>query len=374
MNRRAVLGIAGSGGVGAVAVLALLVLLLSGRCSFVLPFGKAAAVATARPSASATAATPIATATPTATPSVVASATPTVVPTAKPTTAPTATPAAQLIISSLPVHVGEVGVAYAPVTLTAGGGTPPFKWSTNPGALPAGLSLSQDGVLSGNPTAAGDFTPTFRVDDSAGQAAGAAAPFSVAATLAVTQPCAGTCVVEVGCTAACLTAGAQSGGVGPYSYILSGTPPAGTNFANSLTLSGSVGFVPGAAQFPYSYAISVGDSLGAPAPTANVKLLVYAHVSTKGGNVLVSTQGGGGSIAYSQGYGTPTATLTGAPPKTTVSVDPIKLAVNITVPGGLASGSSYSATLTLTDPPQALCGPAAGQNCTASATVIITVR
>lgn len=79
----------------------------------------------------------------TSTPS--AGATPTAEPTATPTTIAPATPTpgpAQLIITSLPWHVGEVGINYAPVVLGASGGTPPYSWSIAPGtALPAGLTL-----------------------------------------------------------------------------------------------------------------------------------------------------------------------------------------------------------------------------------------
>lgn len=58
-------------------------------------------------------------------------------------------------------------------TLTASGGTTPYTWSLNAGseALPAGLSLSSDGVISGTPTVIGSKSPTFRVQDSAGRSA-----------------------------------------------------------------------------------------------------------------------------------------------------------------------------------------------------------
>lgn len=58
-------------------------------------------------------------------------------------------------------------------TLTASGGTTPYTWSLNTGseALPAGLSLSSGGVISGTPTVIGSRSPTFRVQDSAGRSA-----------------------------------------------------------------------------------------------------------------------------------------------------------------------------------------------------------
>jgi hypothetical protein len=46
---------------------------------------------------------------------------------------------------------GRVGTPYA-YTLQSSGGTPPIRWSVQEGSLPAGLSLSTEGVLSGTPT------------------------------------------------------------------------------------------------------------------------------------------------------------------------------------------------------------------------------
>ncbi|MFH1666465.1 MAG: Ig domain-containing protein, partial [Elusimicrobiota bacterium] len=59
---------------------------------------------------------------------------------------------------------GGVGSSYN-VTLTATGGTAPYSW-TNTTALPAGLTLSAAGAISGTPTAVGSTTTTFRVTDS----------------------------------------------------------------------------------------------------------------------------------------------------------------------------------------------------------------
>ena len=74
---------------------------------------------------------------------------------ASPSSVPTIpTPLAKLIITSLPFHVGEVGVTYALVTLSASGGKPPYKWTANSGTLPTGLTLSSDGKVSGTPSVA----------------------------------------------------------------------------------------------------------------------------------------------------------------------------------------------------------------------------
>ena len=61
-------------------------------------------------------------------------------------------------ITTLTVPAGQVGVAYSQ-TLAATG-TEPFTWAVTVGVLPAGLTLSSAGVLSGTPTVDGsyDFT------------------------------------------------------------------------------------------------------------------------------------------------------------------------------------------------------------------------
>lgn len=51
-------------------------------------------------------------------------------------------------------------------TLQASGGTPPYSFSLLTGSLPAGLSLSSAGIISGTPTTVGISTFTARVTDS----------------------------------------------------------------------------------------------------------------------------------------------------------------------------------------------------------------
>jgi large repetitive protein len=61
---------------------------------------------------------------------------------------------------------GEPGEAYA-AQLVATGGTGAYTWSLTQGALPAGLSLSSDGAISGTPTTVGSSTFTVQVTDQA---------------------------------------------------------------------------------------------------------------------------------------------------------------------------------------------------------------
>jgi hypothetical protein len=68
-----------------------------------------------------------------------------------------------------------VGVAYSQ-TLAAAGGTPPYTWS---GTLPAGLTLSAAGAITGTPTTAGTSNVTIQVTDSANATASAAFTLTV---------------------------------------------------------------------------------------------------------------------------------------------------------------------------------------------------
>jgi len=68
-------------------------------------------------------------------------------------------------ISTPSLPNGAVNVSYN-ATLTADGGVTPYTWSIDKGTLPAELSLdSVTGIVSGVPTASGDFTFTAKVSD-----------------------------------------------------------------------------------------------------------------------------------------------------------------------------------------------------------------
>jgi hypothetical protein len=76
-----------------------------------------------------------------------------------------ACPTLALVPSVLPD--GAVGVAYSQ-SMSSSAGLAPFHFSVTAGALPAGLTLSTAGLLSGTPTTAGSAVFTIGVTDSAG--------------------------------------------------------------------------------------------------------------------------------------------------------------------------------------------------------------
>ena len=77
---------------------------------------------------------------------------------------------------------GQVGAAYNQ-SLSASGGVTPYAWSVVSGGLPAGLTLSSAGVISGTPTAVGTSNFTIRVAGGDGLASAA-----VAFSLMVSSP------------------------------------------------------------------------------------------------------------------------------------------------------------------------------------------
>lgn len=63
---------------------------------------------------------------------------------------------------------GTDDTPYVAETLVAVGGNAPYTWTISAGALPAGMTLSSAGVISGTPTAAGVANFTVRVTDAFG--------------------------------------------------------------------------------------------------------------------------------------------------------------------------------------------------------------
>ena len=77
-----------------------------------------------------------------------------------------ATTAAALSITTTSLPAGEMNKAYTTTTLAATGGTIPRSWTLVGGSLPTGLTLaSATGVISGTPTAAGNYDLIFQVTD-----------------------------------------------------------------------------------------------------------------------------------------------------------------------------------------------------------------
>jgi Zn-dependent metalloprotease len=90
---------------------------------------------------------------------------------------PTCTPSGGAVTVTNPgSKTGTVGTAISNVTLSASGGTAPYTWTAT--GLPAGLSISTGGVISGTPTTAATYNVTVTATDSAATPQSGSASFT----------------------------------------------------------------------------------------------------------------------------------------------------------------------------------------------------
>ena len=294
-------------------------------------------------------------------------------PTTSPKTSPRSTPStshptpsptfATLVVNSPSFHAGELRIAYAGVSFGATGGKTPYTWSLSGGALPDGLSLTTGGTVGGTPTLAGTFSFTALVTDARGVKASKASSITVANLLSATGRCdVSPCSVEAGCTTVCGSLGSQAGGVAPFSYTPQGSLPPGMALSG-LALTGT--FQAGS----YKFGVTITDALGAKASVA-AAFDVFAHISLSSGSCI--QKAGSGltcqiRMTYSGGTGKPTGAAlnpkTPGPKGTTVTLS--GGVVLVTIP---AQALPISGKLQVIITDSAVCGPTAGQRCTASAT------
>jgi WD40 repeat protein len=88
------------------------------------------------------------------------------------------------VITRIEPPAGTVGSPYEPLQFTANGGLAPLVWSETP-PLDNGLSISSDGILSGTPSAAGEFKIALEVTDALKQAA---PPVAVVVRISLVHP------------------------------------------------------------------------------------------------------------------------------------------------------------------------------------------
>jgi hypothetical protein len=167
---------------------------------------------------------------------------------------------ATLAITTASLPAGTVASPYPSTTLQASGGVSPYTWALASGSsLPAGLSLSTGGVISGTPATAGSYSLTFVVTDSL------TPPDTAQATLALT------------------ISGAPSAPSAPPLALTTTTLPNATlNTAYSATLTATGGVTP--------YTFSLANSTSLPAGLTLSSAGVISGTPTKAGSTSFSIQ------------------------------------------------------------------------------------
>jgi hypothetical protein len=206
-----------------------------------------------------------------------------------------------LAVSTASLPSGSQTVAYNQ-TLTASGGVPPYAWSFT-GALPAGLTMTPGGVISGTPTSSGTSSFTVSVSDSNPTPATKALSIVVAAAPTIT-----TASLPNGTTGVAYSqALAATGGTSPYVWTLQSgsTLPSGLTITSGVisgtpTLAGTYNFTIVATDTKTAVAtkalsITVVDPLLIFTPS-----LVDGYLSTAYNQTLTAT----GGTTYSWGLNT----------------------------------------------------------------------
>jgi len=225
---------------------------------------------------------------------------------------------------------GTVGVAYSQ-TLTATGGTTPYSWTIASGTLPAGLTLSASGVISGTPpTVGGPTSVTFKVTDANSLTATQSLSITIITPLSITTNSLPSWTVSVAYSQTL----AVTGGTAPYTWtITSGTLPSGLSLSSSGVISGT----PTTAGDPTSVTFQVTDSVS---KTVTKSMSITINASPSIGTV--SLPNGTVGVSYSQ-----TLSVTGGTSPYTWSI----------ATGSLPSGLSLSSSGVVSGTPTTAGGP-----------------
>jgi len=232
---------------------------------------------------------------------------------------------------------GEATAPYSQ-SLAASGGTPPYTWTVTSGSLPADLSLSAGGVISGTPATTGGYNFTVQVADSVNLKA--TQNFSLTIIAAPTITTSATLPQAEAGAAYSQTLIATGGSNAGFKWSMTGgSLPAGLSLSTGGVLSG----IPTAAALGVSgFTVQVTDSVGnigtqtltmtVTTPVAQINQLLVPDSSAPGGAAFVLTLNG-------TGFGPGSKVLWNGSPRTTTFIGNRQLTAAI-------SGSDVAALAT----------------------------
>jgi hypothetical protein len=204
-------------------------------------------------------------------------------------------PITALGITTTSLPSGALGFSYS-AALGASGGAPPYTWSvTPPDGLPPGLDLdSPSGLISGQPTATGEYPFTVQVTDTQSPPATASAPLSITVNLGLTQLTVVTTSLPPGTQNTAYNAMlAADGGLTPYSWsITAGSLPSGLHLNSS---TGAITGTPSGAGIS-SFTVQVTDF---QLSTASAPLSITITPAVALSITTTSLPSGTAGIAYS---------------------------------------------------------------------------
>ena len=176
-------------------------------------------------------------------------------------------------VSTAALQDAIAGASYS-ATLEAAGGTGGYSWRISTGSLPPGLSLVASGVISGTPSAGGEYPFTVEVSSGTEQATRA---------LSITVQSPAVTIITTTLPDALLgepysQALTATGGTGSYTWSLAGgVLPAGLSLSASGLLSGTPA---GAGTSSFSVKVESGGQAAALALTMTVRLPPLAVTTT----------------------------------------------------------------------------------------------
>jgi large repetitive protein len=172
--------------------------------------------------------------------------------------------AQRLIVATTGLPDGNIGQAYTAPALSAVNGNV-SSWTIAGGALPAGLTLGPNGVISGTPTQSGLFSVVVQANGSPNNDTKQLSLFVLAPlelqTLTGAKPPARGLTAKAAVSAPLATGVKAVGGRGPYTFAAEGVLPPGIN------LDAATGAITGAGTTAgrYTSSISVTDQAGTKA-------------------------------------------------------------------------------------------------------------